>query len=74
MANGILACDNSAVCKAGRDVMCKVTHDSGENGGSRFIDTADDGKEIDGCFEGTREESGSGKEEVADGCKLKVEG
>lgn len=74
MADGILACDNSAVRKAGRDVMCKVTHYSGENGGSRFIDAANYSKEIDGCFEGTREESSTGEEEVADGGRLKVEG
>lgn len=67
MANVILACDYGAIRKACRDVVCKVTHDRGKDGGSRFIDPTDYGQKVNCCFEGTREKPGAGQEEVTNG-------
>ena len=48
MADGVLAGDGCAVGQAGGDVVREVAEDGGEDGGFGFVDTADDGEEVDG--------------------------
>ena len=60
MADGVLTGDDTPVREAGGDVVREVADDGGEDGSFGFVDSAHDGEEVDGGFEGAREEAGAG--------------
>ncbi len=74
MTDGVLTGNDAPVREGGGDVVREVADDGGEDGGFGLVDAAHDGEKVDCGLEGSGEEAGAGKEEVAERGGLEVEG